>query len=158
MKRYGIALLVLLLGCGVGAIDRGLEECIAENPPAQPFDVGSTQGLALPASEPGGTPIVLPPPTAEDIAGHCRDGGGSGCNARAFISKEAALCIGLDRGLAPGQRPWDVGLAYYQNHKRVGWGILTVKQSSSSGYSGESMVLDAISGAELDRGSYVATP
>ena len=52
--------------------------------------------------------------------------------------------------------PWDVSLDYSQNYKRVGWSFLTVIETTSDGYWGDSMVLDAVNGAELGRGSYRA--
>jgi hypothetical protein len=162
----------LLLGCGAGADDGALGAsdgalspddgaigtCIAEHPPAEPFDLGDTEsGRATPAPEPGGEPIIPPPLTPADIAQSCREGGGSGCDEQAFISRDAADCIARDAGLATGIQPWNTSLNYFQNHQRVGWGIMTVRESTSDGYWGESLVLDATTGAELARTTYRAT-
>ena len=160
MRRYPLPLLPLLpllVGCGPDAND-AVEACIAENPPTEPFDVGSTEGQAQPSPVPGGTPILSPAPTAADIARDCRDDRGSGCNAAAFISKPAAICIARERGLELGQRPWDVSLGYYEDYRRVCWSFLNVIETSSDGYWGDSMVLDAVTGAELGRSSYRAIP
>lgn len=154
----------LLFGCGAdtddGALDAddgAMNACVAENPPSEPFGVGDTEGGAsMPAPVPGGEPIITPPPTAAEIAQHCRDGGGSGCDARAFISRAAAECIARDTGLAAGLQPWHTTIGYYENHQRVGWGILTVRENTSDGYWGDALVLDATTGAELARSVYRA--
>jgi hypothetical protein len=152
--RTGIV--VLLIGCGAGADDGVIGACVSENSPSEPFDVGDVQGLAMPAPEPGGAPIVLPPPTAADIAQDCRDGGGSGCDEHDFISRDAATCIARASRLEAGIRPWSTALGYYSNHQRVAWGIMTVREMASDGYWGEYLVLDATSGEELARSSYDA--
>jgi hypothetical protein len=161
MRGYELGLLALLLRCGAGPShgDTVADACITDNPPAVPFDTGDSGFRAQPAPAPGGTPALLPPPTAEDIAQICRAEGGSGCDAATFISKQAAICIASERELPLGVRSWDVALNYYGNHQRVGWGITTVDYESSDGNSsGTVMVLDAVSGAELDRGVYISTP
>jgi hypothetical protein len=164
-------LLALLLGCGASAEaaadadpgssaagDGATNACMADNPPSEPFDVGDTQRAATPAPQPGGAPIVAPAPTAADIAQDCRDGGGCGCDEHSFISKKAAECLARQIGLVEGVRPWSTSLGYYQNHQRVGWGVMTVREYTSDGYWGEVLVLDATSGDELARESYRATP
>jgi hypothetical protein len=161
MRGRELGLLALLIHCGAGANDGDpvADACIADNPPPVPFDTGDSRFRPQPAPAPGGTRALRPPPTAEDIAQACRAGGGSGCDAATFISKQAAICIASERELALGVRPWDVALNYYGNHQRVAWGITTVDYESSDGSaSGAVMVLDAVSGAELNRGVYVATP
>jgi hypothetical protein len=148
----------LLLACGAGVDDGVIGACVAEHPPTEPFDVGDTEsGQSMPAAEPGGAPIIVPPPTAAAIAQHCRDDGSSGCDERAFISRDAADCIARETGLAAGLRLWSTTIGYYQNHQRVGWGIITVREYTSDGYWGEVLVLDATTGEELDRSSYRAT-
>jgi hypothetical protein len=152
----------LLLGCGAGAsADDGADQevagtCVTEHPPSVPFDVGNTEGAAMPAPVPGGEPIIAPPPTAAEIAQHCRDGGGSGCDEHAFISRDAAECLAREAGLADGVQPWRTTLGYYENHQRVGWGIMTVREHTSDGFWGESLVLDATTGEELALTSYSA--
>src|SRR5690348_9143786 len=64
-----------------GAQAREVASCIADNPPAEPFDLGATPDVrGDPVPVPGVDPIVLPPFTAADIAQACRDGGGSDCD------------------------------------------------------------------------------
>jgi hypothetical protein len=149
-------LVALLLGCGAQADEGVRSGCIIENPPPVPFDVGDVEGVAQPAPVPNGTPIVQQPPTAADIAEDCRSSGGSGCDEGRFISKDAATCLAQASELAEGIRDWRVSLGYYSNHQRVGWGIITVRESTPDGYWGEALVLDATTGEELARTSYTA--
>jgi len=110
-------------------------------------------------SEPGGPAIIGSAPTVEDIARECEESGGSGCDERAFISRDAAICLARASGVEEGERPWQVSLNYYDNHQRVGWLIMTVRgDSRDSGYWGDAVVLDATTGDELARTTYTATP
>jgi hypothetical protein len=159
MGRFRAGILALLLGCGAGASagDATPGTCVTEHPPSAPFDVGDTEsGASAPSPEPGGEPILVPPPTAAEVAQHCRDGGGSGCDERAFISRDAADCIARELGLAAGIQPWSTTIGYYENHQRVGWGIMTVREHTSDGFWGDALVLDATTGEELARTSYRA--
>jgi hypothetical protein len=146
--------IALLLGCGGHAGDSVRGDCIAENAPTEPFDIGDVEGLAEPAPEPGGTPMVQSPPTLADIVRECRSSGGRDCDERRFISKDAAICVAQAGGLAAGIRPWEVSLAYYANYRRVCWLITTVSDSGRDGYGGELLVLEATSGAELEHSGY----
>jgi hypothetical protein len=150
---------VLLCGCGASANDEVVGGCIADNPPSTPFDVGDVVVPAQPPSEPGGEAIVGPAPTAADIALQCQQSGGSGCEERAFISRDAATCLAQTSGVAEGERPWEVSLGYFDNHKRVGWLMMTVAGSTRDGGNwGDAVVLDATTGGELSRSTYTATP
>lgn len=158
--RIGRAWVVTILcGCGAGANDGEAAGCVADNPASIPFDVGDVSVGARPPSEPGGETIVAPTPTAADIAAQCRQSGGTGCDESAFISRDAAICLGRASGIAEGERPWKVSLNYFDNHQRVGWLIMTVTGTTrDGGYGGDSVVLDATTGAELSRNTYSATP
>lgn len=150
----------MLLACG-GSADPTpgvIDTCVTEHPPSQPFDLGDTESTgAMPAPVPGGEPIIPPPLTAATIAEQCRASGGSGCDERAFISRAAADCIARETDLAPGLVPWTTSLAYYDNHQRVCWSIMTVRENTRDGYWGDFLVLDATTGEELSRNSYSAT-
>ncbi|HTV24177.1 MAG TPA: hypothetical protein VMG12_36040 [Polyangiaceae bacterium] len=131
-----------------------LDACIDDNPPAEPFDLGDTDDVrGDPVPQPGVDPIPRPPFTAADIAQVCRDGNGSGCDERLFISRAAADCIARESELAAGVAPWSTTLEFFAPYDRVCWNILSVLEYTEDGFRAELLVLDATSGEELARRS-----
>lgn len=150
-------LVFALLGCAAEAdADGTLAECVADNLPANPFDVGDVV-VALPA--PGSARPAPQPPTAATIASECVASGGTGCEASRFISKEAASCLAELNDFEAGLEPWSIALVYHHGHQRVVWNVTNVvNDGGREGYSGGVLTLDATDGGVLARSAYSATP
>jgi hypothetical protein len=135
--------------------DRALR-CIADNPPADPFDVGD---VVVPSPAPGSVGPAPVPPSADTIAAECVASGGTGCDPSRFISKAAASCLAESSGFEAGLEPWSLALVYHHGHDRVVWNVMSVvNDGGREGYSGGVLTLDATDGDVLGRNAYTATP
>jgi hypothetical protein len=152
-----------LLGCAAEADggaapseSDGAPECIADNPPAEPFAVGD---VIVPDRAPGSPGPAAEPPTAATIASECVASGGTGCDAAHFISREAASCLAELNDFEGGLEPWSIALGYHRGHGRVVWNVMNVlNDRGSEGYSGGVLTLDATDGDVLAHVAYRATP
>jgi hypothetical protein len=142
-----------MLGCSSGGVDI-IGSCLGQSPPDR-VDAGGVDGGVTAGPEPvGDSGGQQAPSTFADVARECSTGGGRDCDESRFISAAAAMCIARVGGLAPGLQPWSVWLMYAANYRRVVWMVMTVREASASGYRGELLVLDAVSGDELERTTY----
>lgn len=154
--RSGAAGLVVLLmmACTDGAAPDGTRACINDNPPGSPFDIGDV----VVGSPPPGVPAP-DPPSADTIAADCVMYGGTGCDAHAFISKDAASCIATLEGFEAGLERWQIALTFHNGYKRVVWNVLNKLVDQGAGaYMGQALTIDATDGGVLGRASYIATP
>lgn len=120
-----------------------MSACIDGHPASEPFDLGEVDGSG--------------PATLEAVAAECRSSGGTGCDER-FISLEAARCIAQDARFEAGLEPWSLSLSYESSRRRVTWGVQNVLvDQSPARYSGQSLILDAVTGRELGRTSWSTT-
>lgn len=140
-RALSLLLPALVTACSVGAGGDAIGTCLEENPRPAAVDAGDTGGDGA-------------PPTLADVARDCSEQGGVNCDERSFISLEAATCIARVSGLAAGVRPWSATLGYVARYGRVVWTLTTVREASASSSRGELLVLDAVSGDELERTTY----
>jgi hypothetical protein len=134
----------------------GARQCMADNPPTDPFDVGD---VAIASLAPGSTGPEPQAPSVFTIASDCVASGGTGCDAARFISREAASCLAELSGFEAGIQPWSIALVYHHSHGRVVWNVMNVvNDDGAEGYSGGTLTLDAMDGRILSRSGYTATP
>lgn len=125
------------------AVSAEVSACISNHPPGEPFDLGQVEE---------GSPATL-----EAFLAQCRSAGGSGCDER-LISLEAARCIALDQQFQAGLDEWVLSLKYEVSYRRVTWGVQNVLvDDGPANYSGQSLIIDAVSGRVLGRTSWRAT-
>ena len=156
MRSAAASLVVLLLCCAQTEESDAARACIADYPSAQPFDVGDVEV----ASPPPGSSLPEPaPPSAADIASECARSGGTGCDAAAFISRDAASCIATSSGFGPGLERWRIALAYGHGQERVVWNVMNkTADDGVNGYVGQVLAIDATDGGLYDLIPYRATP
>ncbi len=136
--------------------DDSTHVCIAENPPAEPFDVGD---IVLASPPPGSTEPAPPGPTVDTIAAECVASGGTGCDPASFISKVAALCLAEFNEFPTGLEPWSAALVYHYGHERVVWNVTNlVRDDGPNGYWGNIMTFDATDGSFIELLGYGAIP
>lgn len=124
------------------AVSPEVSACISGNPPGEPFDLGQIED---------GSSTTL-----EGFSAECRSSGGRGCD-EPFISLEAARCIARDSQFQAGLEQWALSLKYEVSYRRVTWGVQNVLvDDGPANYSGESLVIDAVSGRVLGRTSWRA--
>ena len=155
MRSGAVGLVVLLMmACTDGAAPGGTRACIDDNPPGSPFDIGDvTVG-----SPPPGSPAPEPP-SADTIAADCVMNGGTGCDAEAFISKDAASCIATLQGFEAGLEPWQIALTFHHGYKRVVWNVTNKLVDQGGGaYMGQVLTIDATDDNVLGKAMYGATP
>jgi len=141
---------------GAMAVNDAARACIADNPPAEPFDLGD---VVVPSRAPGSTGPVAEPPTAATIASECVASGGSGCDATRFISREAASCLAELDGFEAGLEPWGIALVYHHRQDRVVWNVRNVTSDrGAAGSSGGALTIDATDGLILERLGWAVIP
>ena len=130
--------------------------CIADNPPAEPFDLGD---VVVPSRAPGSSGPVAEPPTAATIASECVASGGTGCDASRFISREAASCLARADEFEAGLEPWGIALVYHHRQDRVVWNVRNVTSDrGAAGSSGGALTIDATEGLILERLGWAVIP
>src|SRR5262245_21478307 len=132
-----------------------LTDCIADNPPSEPFDVGDLSGGSV-APMSGGAAPAPQAPTLQGFVDECLASDGSGCNG-SFISLGAARCIATAQSLEPGLEPWTIGLTYHHSYHRIVWGVQNLLVNTASESSGKSLTLDAVDGRVLGRTGWRAS-
>jgi hypothetical protein len=76
------------------------------------------------------------------------------CEASAFMSVDAALCIARANGLPEGLSGLQGSLVYNGQFRRVIYAVENTLHKAADRAGGDTLAIDAISGAVLDRGGW----
>lgn len=136
---------------GGGAGDDAAQSCIESNLPEDGHGFESDDETCA-APPPGEPDPGCPPVTPEDIAEECAEDG-EPCDAGAFITRDAALCIAEAEGLAEGIAKWRANLVYNYTFRRPVWAVqnTTLDDPANCEKEGEGVMMDAETGEVLDR-------
>jgi hypothetical protein len=159
----------IVLACGSTDDDAGekneagtVASCKQQFSPAAGY--GWEDDLTLPTSPPPGSDAGAPPPATsalDSAVAECQSAGqpSSACDAALVMTHHAAICVAETLGLVVGVEPHRAGISFHPDEQRIVWSVLSVEYSEpGGGEGGDSIRIDAITGAELERGHWGATP
>lgn len=169
MRRLCLPFAILALACGSTDEDSGekneagtVASCKQQFSPAAGY--GWEDDLTLPTSPPPGSDAGTPPPAPsalETAVAACQSSGqpSAACDATLVMTHHAAICVAESLGLVVGVEPHRAGIVFHPDEQRIVWNVLSVEYSEPDGSEGgDSIRIDAITGAELERGHWGATP
>ncbi|MCA9708378.1 MAG: hypothetical protein KDK70_21190 [Myxococcales bacterium] len=131
--------------------------CVAQNHPDDGHGWESDEAPCA-SGPPGSPPTECPAVTPQSIAEQC-EADGAACDADAFITRDAAVCIAEADGLEEGLGPWEVQLVYqYGEVHRPVWSVsnTTLDDPSDCRKSGHTRTIDAETGEVLQSSSWMA--
>ena len=166
MSRFLLLSLIACVACGSTDDDAGetnagstVASCKQKYSPAAGY--GWEDDLRIATSPPGdAAPPPAPDPLDETIA-ECQAAGEppSVCDASAVMTHDAAICVAELLGLAPGIAGLKAGIVFHHTERRIVWNVQNTLYSEPGGSEGgESLRIDAITGASLRLGEWVSIP
>jgi hypothetical protein len=166
MRRLLLSLCLPLVACshsdssspGPGA-SSPTDACTSQYSTSKGYGYGSDGPYATSPADGGAQPA--PPDAVELAVSNCMSAtaDASACDRSRLVTRDAALCIAKADGLSTGIAPWTASLVFQVKLRRIVWNVDSTTASSASGSSsGDSMTLDAITGAVLATGQWGATP
>ena len=132
--------------------DTGMPEgpeamCIAANLPADGHGWDSDlEDVACP-QPPEGPPVECPDPI-DTLEQECTDAG-LPCDHETMITRDAALCIATEYGLAAGVEPWRGHLLYHHGVGGPVWVVTSTSVAVECMEQGDDLVIDAQTGGVL---------
>jgi hypothetical protein len=97
--------------------------CVERFPLTGPLNVGLPQTNGAVPGRPG---VPLPKPTLDPILADCSAHGGSNCDARGFLSNDAAVCVARDMAPKPALAAnvfWKASLGFNLESRRIEWSV-----------------------------------
>ena len=162
-----VALLLVPGACSSKSIDTRAEsgastaaDCGQKYSTSDGYGYGDSSDLAVaPPSNADAGPVA--PPLGPEVAASrdCANGRAApddpaACVAANFMSVEAALCIARANSLAEGQTGLSGSLIYNYKLRRVIYSVRNTLHKEADKSDGESISIDAITGAVLERGGW----
>ena len=97
--------------------------------------------------------------SVQDALDRCAEAGGT-CAEEGLLTREAALCVAEEEGLAAGATAWKAGLTWREGEEQIVWNVSSTTDLSVNGgcSEGEMLTLDAYTGDLVKDAEWAACP